>query len=479
MVKQFEDVYDVSFIDEKLEKEDECETEIEFTEEDYHKWYLEQCRIANVEFSDFEKHKSKTFDDIVNKYEVLIGLHGASYINATRMMFYSVIANQLKLNMFTIESNKIDIRIPLLLQLKAGHGKKNYERFIRKTCEGLGKQYQEPTSYHPEQFVGKIIVHETKDDAIYLPILGTLASDFMVVDEAHALLTRKENEEVLRYMRTALDPIGDNTIEKKQVNVPNEEKLKYNPICTIILFTQPISNVNEELLIRGSLRRFANIIVNTTLEERMNARRESKFLSLKEDVHNKIWDKWIEFNKVILEYKNLKYVCQDFSRIDDYLDDLGINARDVGPEVLEFYNTAQFTIKMNIFKMAIVRAAIEHRDGDTVNIKIEHINAAIKDWQLIWVPQVHWIAQQMVIKSIKPLQWKDDFHGLIVNMLSREMHKSCDSKILIDMFCNIHQTKNARKRAYSTLNDLKKWGWIKRESSGKKNGHFITLLREC
>lgn len=465
------------------EVEEEYEEPEEFTQDDYDKWYAEQRRIADIELVDFEKSRSRTFDDIVKKYSILVGLKGKSYIPATKIIFYSVIANQLKLNSFTMDTKKIDLRIPLLLQLKAGHGKKNYEHFIRRTIEGLKKIYQEPTSYHPEQFVGKIIVHESKhvDDTTYLPMMGTLAADFLVIDEAHALLTRKENEECLRYMRTALDPIGDNFIEKKQVNVPDEEKLRYAPNCTILLLTQPITNINEDLLMRGSFRRFVILFIQTSLEERMQARRDANFLVLKEDIHNKIWERWIDFNKRLLEYTNLKYVCSDFTQIDSYLDDLGKHASSMGPEVLEFYNTSQFTIKQNIFKMAIIRAVVEHIGGDTINITMNHISMAIRDWQAIWIPQVQWIAQQMAISSLDPIKWSDKTHGLIINLLLAIPDKKCKTAQLLDMFCkefNNIPLGTAKQKAYRALNDLKKWGYIDRISDGQK-GYVITVIKEC
>jgi hypothetical protein len=482
--KNFEDVYDTSLIDEQIAKrelEDEDESQIDFTEEDYNAWYFEQKKIADGELAEFEKSKSHTFDEIVSKYSALVGLSGNSYIDATRMIFYSLIANQLKLNLFSMDSKKIDLRIPILIQLKAGHGKKNYEYFIKRTIEGLGKQYQEPTSYHPEQFVGKIIVSDHKSDPTYTTIFGTLAADFLVIDEAHALLTRKENEECLRYLRTALDPIGNNEIQKKQVNVPDEEKLKYNPDCTVLLLTQPIANVNEDLLMRGSFRRFVVLFVDTALEERMNARRNAAFLSLKEDIFNKMWESWILFNKKLLLHENLKYVCPDFSRIDDYLDDIGRNALETSQEVLEFYNTSQFTIKQNIFKMAIVRAVVEHAEGNTITINVSHINAAIRDWQAIWIPQVRWISRQLVIQSMNPLKWDEQVHSQLINILLTQPEKKMKLSELVKRFQGNNKfvsEKSALNKAYRAVEDLRKWGFVMRNGNGKDIPYMIVLIKE-
>jgi len=485
---EFEEVYDVSNINKELNENIDLVESIEdesflnFTEQDYLDWYNEQRKIADLEFLDFEKHRTKTFDEIVEKYKILIGLTGESYNDATKMMFYSLIANQIKTNFFTMDSKKIDLRLNILIQLKSGHGKKNYEYFIKHTIEGLGKSYQEPVSYHPEQFVGKIIVQETKGDFTYTPIFGTLASDFVVLDEAHSLLTRKENEECLRYIRTALDPIGSNTIEKKQVNVPDTDKLAYDPNCTMLMLTQPITKVDESLLLRGSFRRFIMLIIKTTFDERIDARRKSKFLSLKEDVHNRIWERWILFNKKLCQYNNLKYLAPEglIEKIDDYLDEIGKDACGKTKEVLEYYNTSQFTIKQNIFKMAIIRAVVEHNpELETVTIKQHHIVNAIRDWHLIWKPQVEWIAQQLVIDSTNPIGWEDKSHGVMITQLSLN-DNSCELIKLVEIFCNINKLTGTdavvKRRAYKVMTDLENWGYIKKQKI-KGNKWHITLVK--
>jgi len=467
-IVKFEDMYDTTLIDKQLliQKNEEDDPDyVEFDEKDYDAAYAEEVKIANIELKAFAADTSTTFDGIVNKYSMLVGLTGRSYDPATKMMFYSVLANQIKTNKFSMDSKLIDLRLNILLQLKAGHGKKNYEYFIRRTIEGLGRQYQEPTSYHPEQFVGKVIVTQQKnEDPDYTPVYGTLAADFLVIDEAHAMLTRKDNEECLRFIRTALDPIGDNTIMKKQVNVPDEHKLKYDPVCTMLLLTQPIANISEDLLMRGSFRRFIVLFITTTLEERLAARRSARFLTLREDVHNIIWIKWIELNKALSQYSNLQYFCPDSTAIDDYLDTLGFNAREINQEVVEYYNTSQFTIKQNLFKMAIVRAVVEHHaeNGNTITIQETHIKKAIEDWHAIWIPQIHWISRQMQITSLNPIGWSDKHHSVVMNLLDKMPGKACEYSVIVTAAVAVFVGVDSSKRAkvYKIMNDLVSWGMI-------------------
>lgn len=480
---KFEDMYDVTLIDKQLTLSEEDDPDyIEFDEKDYNEFYAEQVKIANIEYATFKQDTSTSFDGIVNKYKTLVGLTGASYEPTTKIIFYSLLANQLKLNKFSFESKQIDLRLSVLLQLKAGHGKKNYEYFIKRTIEGLGRVYQEPTSYHPEQFIGKIIAREVKnDEPEYTAIFGTLAADFLVIDEAHAMLTRKDNEECLRYIRTALDPIGDNTIMKKQVNIPDEHKLKYNPTCTMLLLTQPITNISEDLLMRGSFRRFVILFVNTTLDERLAARRSARFLTLKEDIYNKIWIKWIEFNKILSEYKNLQYICENYSYIDDYLDKLVINAKAKSAAVLEFYNSSQYTIKQSLFKMAIIRAIVEHKPelGNTITISCNHIESAIEDWDMIWGPQINWISQQMHITSLNPLKWNEETHGVVLNLIAKMPESKCETSTIVDAYCRTLMVGTAATRkakTYKLLKELLSWGMIIKTEMPSSKRFMVQLV---
>lgn len=482
--KNFENMYDTSTIDNKLENDKEVQEAIEngeyfeeFSQEDYQNFYNEQHSSAQEQLIEFEKQQGRKFDELVEKYKVLVGLRGESYRDVTKMMFYCIFANQLKYNFFTMDDKKLDLRLPVLLMIKSGHGKKNYEYFCKKTIEGLGKTYTEPTSYHPEQFVGKVIEREDKDgDVSYQEIRGAFDADFIIIDEGHRLLTDKKNEECLSYIRTALDPIGSNTIEKKQVNVPKEFALKYEPNCTICIFTQPITDVNEELLIRGSFRRFLILMCDTTLDERMNARRESEIFTAKEDVYSKMWERWNIINNKLLNFRNTQFVGkkEDFTLIDDYLDKIGKRAEYRSKTVLEYYNTSQFTIKQILFKMCVIRACVEYpvalvKDEISVVITQNHIKSVINDFHRIWQPQVVWISQQMEIKSDLPKQWKDDKHGFIMRMIGKN---KVERSILVQKLFDDRKGKLSKNSADvivgKYLKQLLSWDYIK-EDHGKDN----------
>ncbi len=461
-------------------------------QEEYNRQIIQEIERTNKEYLEFEQKKEFTFDDLVDKFApVLIGLQGESYKHAIKMVFYSVLANQLKYNFFYAGGNKIDLRIPLLIMMKAGHGKKNIAKFIRKTIEsleyfdgmkkGLKKSYAEPTSYHPEQFVGKVIPIKDADGSIlYNSIRGYFDSDYILIDEAYELLLEKDEKykESLKYIRTALDTIGDNEVLKRQVGIPQENELKYIPNCTISLLTQPISEVNEQLLTRGSFRRFAIILVATPLEERIKAREGVELLLNTEEIDKKKWDIWIRNNQKLLQ-KKLQYITkkEDLILIDQYINKLIRNLKlDSSEEALEFISSIQFNIKYLIFKMAIVRAVIEQLSAQILNINTRHIELAIDDFDNIWKPQVSWIRKKMVIVSDKPIGWKDEVHGWILENLQKsdrlqkdviekylEMNKGSFKDNTLKLYCN------------RALNDLKKWGMIKVDNTGIRNEKILKV----
>jgi len=137
-----------------------------------------------------------------------------------------------------------------------------------------------------------------------------------------------------------------------------------------------------------------------------------------------------------------------------------------------------FTIKQNIFKMAIIRAVLEHEKGDTVTIQTSHINAAIKDWYAIWIPQIRWIAQQLEIQSNKPKNWNEETHGIMMNILKQKFNGIAFANDLIITFNNGKKPGSyAQRKAYKILDDFNAWGLIKKERKGKL-GHQVSLVKQ-
>jgi len=452
---------------------------------DYEEWFNQQKEEAEKQFQEFVKQKTQNFDAIVEKYSPkLINLRGDEYRIATKMVFYCVLSNQLKHNFFNIDIHKNDLRIPLLIILKAGHGKKNYEHFIKHTIKGLHKEYVEPTSFHPEQFLGKIIVSDHgKNGFEYTPVYGTLSSDFVLIDDAHLLLSSKkiEYQESLKHIRTALDPIGFNEIEKKQVNVPYAERLHYFPMCNIVLMSQPIQ-IDEELISRGSFRRFVIVKVDSTVDKRIEAREQLKFMSTaNEETHDKSWENWIEFNNTLSKRKvNFIGDNEDFDIIDVYINELIqklINKS--SREALEFTDSTQFNLKFLLFKMAAIRAICE-QTGETVRISRHHIELSIDDHRQFWDEQIAWISQQMELKSDRPKGWKDSVHGWVLKKLRTDgIHYKSE---LVDRYLRKYEGTYAvntlKQYIYNGIKDLRRWDMIEEFVETPANDKKLKITKQ-
>jgi len=445
----------------------------------WQEWIEEEKKNAEKLLKEFYEQDTQTFDKIIEKYSsTLVGLRGESYEAPTKMIFYSVIANQLKHNTFVYDNNEIDLRIPLMIFIKAGYGKKNYTRFIKETITRLGKQYVEPTSYHPEQFVGKVVTREVSGDVEYLQIQGFLGSDYLLIDEGHILLTEKkkvEYQECLKYIRTALDPIGSNEIEKRQVNVPHEYRLRYFPDCTISIFSQPITDIDEDLLLKGSLRRFLIVIVDVTREERRLGRRQGKFLPERREDSNKIWEEWINFNKTLMKRKVKFVIDRSTELIDDYIDNLLDSVETIhSTEAREFADSIQYNLKFLIFKMAAIRAVIS-QPSEIVRVTKENIKKAIQDHKAMWIPQINWITRQMVLKSDKPKGWNDELHGWIMRNLQKKktlLQKEIVKKYREKTSLSASMSRNKVSKA---IKDLVRWNMVEEMKTGNRNEKAIKI----
>jgi len=417
------------------------------------------------------------FDDIVKKYSQCIGLKGQSYRPLTKFVFYNILSNSLKNNYFSVNGKKKDLRIPIMIFLKSGHGKKDYSNFIKNTTKSLDKQYSEPSSYHPEQFIGKIIITDHGKDGIeYTPVYGILESDYVLIDEGKILLTsnRPEYQESLKYIRESLDPIGSNELGKKQVNVPYEEQLRYFPNCNISIFSQPLTNVNEELINKGDFRRFILVVPTIPEVERDQAFNETTFNS-KSSLNQDDWNKWIILNKVLENRTGLNFTMSDEYLINDFLSSLKTD--NISTPVKVYLTNSMFDLKYFLYRMSMIRAIIDQIDNTDIKISEKHIKPAIEDFKSIWQGQVRWLSQQMNITSDKPLGWKDDLHGWIIESLTG-CPNGIEQKVIIETYCEKYKGSKAKSTLtdyiYKGMKDLRKWGMVETKVV-KKNGKLFRL----
>jgi hypothetical protein len=175
-----------------------------------------------------------------------------------RMIFYCTMGHLLKgpkINPNRIFKNQ-DMRIPCMLILPQGSGKKDVESLIIQILrDASGQENPETivTSYHPEQFIGTQVKDENTGE--FENMKGYLGEDFIIKNEAYHLVHSKRNEHQIarNYLKEALDPYGHNKITKRRV--ASHTTLQYYPFCSVFLELQP-ATITEDALKSGLMRRF-------------------------------------------------------------------------------------------------------------------------------------------------------------------------------------------------------------------------------
>jgi hypothetical protein len=193
------------------------------------------------------------FDDLLRSTRLI----GDGYIPIMKSIWYNLVSTKIATSRLKIGDIYVDGRIHPLIVLRSGGGKNEMKRVIKEVLNGIGKNYIEPTSYHPEQFVGKVKISKDKDGETYKPIPGHLSQDYLLIDEGKQLLTSNDpiNSESRKYLRMGMDQYPNNEITKKSVDIDHDNALRYTPHCCIAVFIQPFT-LEEHIVLDGDLRRF-------------------------------------------------------------------------------------------------------------------------------------------------------------------------------------------------------------------------------
>lgn len=234
------------------------------------------------ETSPKEKREKKRKDRLVFKtshlrnygeLDNLIALEGADYIPIIKGTWYALIGIVKPVAIPFSNNIHTDNRFSLSFPLPSGGGKNDVKYATIRVCTECDREVKVPTSFHPEQLIGKMLqkrFHNPEkagkglNDTQYIPNYGYLHADCLIFDEAYNFISEKDKlyEESKNYIKFALDPIGRNRISKKlidELDVP-EQRLEYDPTCTIIMFLQP-NAIDAQNVKSGFTRRFNTVYV--------------------------------------------------------------------------------------------------------------------------------------------------------------------------------------------------------------------------
>lgn len=208
------------------------------------------------------------FDDFARS----LNLIGSDYLPLKKLHYFGAISAAAATLSIKLGRWKTDTRLSTVNPIPAGHGKQNLLSFYEKTCGELERikgddenedySFGNPSSYHPEALVGKKIpISEGKGAKKHIHHFeenrGYLDKHVVCFDECKQLLEPEKGspqEQSRVYIRRALNPYGENWLEKPQVDVKMDSPLKYLSRSRIHMFTQP-RHLNAELITEGYIRR--------------------------------------------------------------------------------------------------------------------------------------------------------------------------------------------------------------------------------
>lgn len=299
----------------------------------------------------------------LKNYDLLhtsLGLFGKDYILIAKACWYNLFG-QASREVVRYGGIKTDLRFSEAFILPSGHGKLNISSTIDKVGHEIEDHIANPTSYHPEQLIGKVIRIEQKKETKYRQVKGHFDSDVVIFDDGIDLIKSKDPiyKESRRYLCKCLDVIGENLMTKKPVDIPKEEALKYYPKCSVIIFFQPFS-LPEESFLDGVFRRFP--IVYMTFDERdFNDEFELRLEgSSSEDEVTELALYLLEVRKEKEEH-SLTFSTDfkdSFKRYHSLLVSFG---RTFGPKASNFTRMMVFTFQNWLLKMAAILARSEKR----------------------------------------------------------------------------------------------------------------------
>jgi len=255
----------------------------------------------------------------------IINLFGESYLVVAKSLYYHILGNILKKHeTINYQGLTVDTRIPLYYFLNSGSGKSNIKYAVKKTLPPIFLTCSEATSLHPEQLIGKMKEVGKGEDKKIKEIKGYFRNDVLIMDETRQLFTSKElkHQEIRQYICLALDAFGKNQITKQLVDFGSEHQLKYEPNCSLILFSQPV-RIRKEVVESGFIRRGLLIggikqsNISEIYDKRLNAINPEKDI----EIFSNFTEKLLELGEG-WEFEDIK---DDLKKYATMLNNFGIN----------------------------------------------------------------------------------------------------------------------------------------------------------
>lgn len=424
----------------------------------------------------------------------LVNLKGEPYRLLEKALWYQVYALPIRHSTVVFGSKTEDLRLHTSFPMPSGSGKSNLKKALKTICKAIHCEAVEPTSFHPEQFVGKVEKHKntkkefqaTGERFFYEEIPGHFQNaDLIVFDEAIDLCRAEGDKyaETRAYLNIGKDTFPDNLVTKKAVSIPKENAIKFSPFFATITFYQPF-HLPEENVLRGFLNRDYIISVNN-----LHQRVESL-----EALDSVLEGNGINEEKVIDFYRNQlsKYVVQPAFTItldpDAYLvfkrmiAELILVGTSFTPKLANFTALISKRIWSSLIKLAAVHAFYENTTKDNILITESALNKAYVDMFEFFVHSLDFIERKILGLMDYGETW-DGATGQYVEVLEYLNKQGAtsfdDSKVTIDeiheQIKNIFNVESKRSAQYK-LKTMCKKGWIGKKHKGGKDAESRVWL---
>lgn len=317
----------------------------------------------------------KCFDDLVKA----TGLKGHQYNSIMKPVWYNLVSLLIAKTELQVGSIIVDGRVHILIFLPSGNGKGEIKKTIQRILKQMKISNIEPTSFHPEQFIGKVVVEKKKndegdDERDYRKIPGNLSLDYVIIDEGKDLLTSKEPNysESRKNLRFAMDQYPNNTVTKRQVDVEIEHALSYEPHCGVCIFCQPF-RMNEEFVLEGDLRRFilSYILMVGMDKTDAYAKRATEERNYKESIDN--FRSFLSSTNVPDEFEVTAEAISLFIELHQLLVKRG-STRSI--KIKNFMKMADFSLQNMLLKFSAIQALQDNTDI----IETRHVELAFIDY---------------------------------------------------------------------------------------------------
>ncbi len=328
-------------------------------------------------------------------FSELYPLYGDKYEIIKKLEFYSIVGSLLIDCPIVIGDVYLDTRIHHAIALESGSGKFDLRTVREEILKKLKVDYAKPTSFHPEQFVGRTLFRNDQPIQNY----GYLAKKHVIIEEGRDLMTEHEHETTRKYIQEATDPYPKNEIKKQNLDTLEHEAIKYPSPSTIMVIFQPVI-LDGSLITVGFLRRFFISYIEVEIDEKLDAGRQrlTNNSPNKREANLELFVKSIRgIIDITKSAERWTFSKESIDKIIDCYEKLVWLGYAQGKVALEYTKTMHFELQNRLIKMSVIQVVCH---GRTI-VNEEDVERAFADLLEFWKMQLDFVTKYVTMPTFK------------------------------------------------------------------------------